>query len=61
VITDALLLRRQRQRRAVRRRQTGLRRYRLTTLNMDVDKVAAAVTPQTKAIVAVEIFGHPAA
>ena len=29
------------------------------TLNMDVDKVAAAVTPKTKAIVAVEVFGHP--
>src|SRR3954462_15549327 len=29
------------------------------TLNMDVDKVAAAVTPRTKAIVAVEIYGHP--
>jgi perosamine synthetase len=31
----------------------------IKTLNMDVDKVAAAVTPRTKAIVAVEIFGHP--
>ena len=29
------------------------------TLNMDVDKVAAAVTPKTKAVVAVEVFGHP--
>ena len=29
------------------------------TLNIDVDKVAAAVTPRTKAIVAVECFGHP--
>jgi len=29
------------------------------TLNMDVAKVAAAVTPRTKAIVAVEAFGHP--
>ena len=29
------------------------------TLNMDVDKLAAAVTPRTKAIVAVEAFGHP--
>ncbi|HWE93040.1 MAG TPA: DegT/DnrJ/EryC1/StrS family aminotransferase [Tepidisphaeraceae bacterium] len=29
------------------------------TLNMDVDKVAAAITPKTKAIVAVEVFGHP--
>jgi perosamine synthetase len=29
------------------------------TLNMDVDKVAAVVTPKTKAIVAVEVFGHP--
>jgi perosamine synthetase len=29
------------------------------TLNMDVDKVAAAITPRTKAIVAVECFGHP--
>src|SRR5438552_9252889 len=29
------------------------------TLNMDVDQVAAAVTPKTKAIVAVEVFGHP--
>jgi perosamine synthetase len=28
-------------------------------LNMDVDKVAAAITPKTKAIVAVEAFGHP--
>jgi perosamine synthetase len=29
------------------------------TLNMDVTKVAAAITPKTKAIVAVEAFGHP--
>jgi perosamine synthetase len=29
------------------------------TLNMDVEKVAAAITPRTKAIVAVEVFGHP--
>ena len=29
------------------------------TLNMDVDKVAAAITPKTKAILAVEAFGHP--
>jgi perosamine synthetase len=28
-------------------------------LNMDVDKVEAAITPRTKAIVAVETFGHP--
>ena len=29
------------------------------TLNIDVTKVAAAITPKTKAIVAVEAFGHP--
>lgn len=29
------------------------------TLNIDVNKVAAAVTSKTKAIVAVEVFGHP--
>lgn len=29
------------------------------TLNIDVEKLAAAITPQTKAIVAVEAFGHP--
>ena len=29
------------------------------TLNMDVSKVAAAVSPKTKAIVAVEVYGHP--
>ncbi len=29
------------------------------TLNMDVEKVQAAITPKTKAIVAVEAFGHP--
>jgi len=29
------------------------------TLNIDVTKVAAAITPRTKAIVAVEAFGHP--
>ena len=29
------------------------------TLNIDVDKVAGAITPKTKAIVAVEAFGHP--
>src|SRR5205085_7647937 len=29
------------------------------TLNMDVDKVAAAINPRTKAVVAVETFGHP--
>ncbi|HEV2294264.1 MAG TPA: DegT/DnrJ/EryC1/StrS family aminotransferase [Tepidisphaeraceae bacterium] len=28
-------------------------------LNIDVDKVSAAITPKTKAIVAVEVFGHP--
>jgi perosamine synthetase len=29
------------------------------TLNLDVKKVAEAITPKTKAIVAVEAFGHP--
>ena len=29
------------------------------TLNMDVSKVKAAITSKTKAIVAVEVFGHP--
>ena len=29
------------------------------TLNLDVAKAAAAITPRTKAIVAVEAFGHP--
>lgn len=29
------------------------------TLNLDVAKVEAAITPRTKAIVAVEAFGHP--
>src|SRR5437868_1619989 len=29
------------------------------TLNIDVSKVKAAITPRTKAIVAVEVFGHP--
>jgi perosamine synthetase len=29
------------------------------TLNLDVSKVKAAITPHTKAIVAVEVFGHP--
>src|SRR3954451_5340241 len=29
------------------------------TLNMNIEQVAAAVTPKTKAIVAVEVFGHP--
>src|SRR5580693_1180410 len=29
------------------------------TLNLDVAKAAAAITPKTKAIVAVEAFGHP--
>jgi perosamine synthetase len=29
------------------------------TLNMDLAKAAAAITPKTKAIVAVECFGHP--
>ncbi|MBA3273327.1 MAG: DegT/DnrJ/EryC1/StrS family aminotransferase, partial [Chthoniobacterales bacterium] len=29
------------------------------TLNIDYENVAAAVTPKTKAIVAVEVFGHP--
>lgn len=28
------------------------------TLNLDVGKVAAAITPKTKAIVGVEVFGH---
>jgi len=30
-----------------------------TTLNMDVEKVQAAITSRTKAIMAVEAFGHP--
>lgn len=29
------------------------------TMNVDVDKLEAAITPRTKAIVAVECFGHP--
>src|SRR4051812_9663697 len=29
------------------------------TLNLDLDKVNAAITPQTRAIVGVEVFGHP--
>lgn len=29
------------------------------TLNMDLRKVEQAITPRTKAIVAVEVFGHP--
>jgi perosamine synthetase len=29
------------------------------TLNLDLDKLAAAITPKTRAIVAVETFGHP--
>jgi perosamine synthetase len=30
------------------------------TLNIDVDRVEAAITPRTKAIVAVHTYGHPA-
>ncbi len=29
------------------------------TLNLDLEKIEAAITPRTKAIVAVETFGHP--
>jgi len=29
------------------------------TLNIDNDRVASAITPKTKAIVGVEVFGHP--
>jgi perosamine synthetase len=29
------------------------------TLNIDISKIPAAITPKTKAIVAVEVFGHP--
>lgn len=29
------------------------------TLNIDLDKVVAAITPRTRAIVGVEVFGHP--
>jgi perosamine synthetase len=29
------------------------------TLNLDLDKVEAAITPKTRAIVGVEVFGHP--
>ena len=29
------------------------------TLNLDLDKVEAAITPQTKAIVGIEVFGNP--
>src|SRR5688572_20842203 len=29
------------------------------TLNLDLDKVPAAITPKTRAIVGVEVFGHP--
>lgn len=31
-----------------------------TTYNLDVDRVAQAITPQTEAILAVDVFGHPA-
>jgi len=31
-----------------------------TTLNLDPNKLEAAITPKTKAIVAVEVFGNPA-
>lgn len=31
----------------------------VTTLNLDVDKVEAAITPRTRAIVGVDVFGHP--
>ncbi len=30
------------------------------TLNLDPDKVAAAITPRTRGILAVDVFGHPA-
>jgi perosamine synthetase len=29
------------------------------TLNIDINRLEAAITPKTKAIVAVEVFGHP--
>jgi perosamine synthetase len=29
------------------------------TLNLDLDKVTAAITPKTRGIVGVEVFGHP--
>jgi perosamine synthetase len=29
------------------------------TLNLDLDKVSAAITPRTRGIVGVEVFGHP--
>src|SRR5205823_13456972 len=29
------------------------------TLNLDLDKVSASITPQTRGIVGVEVFGHP--
>jgi len=29
------------------------------TLNLDLDKVTAAITPRTRGIVGVEVFGHP--
>jgi len=29
------------------------------TLNLDLDKVTASITPRTRAIVGVEVFGHP--
>ena len=31
----------------------------LKTLNLDIDKAAAAITPKTRAMVVVEAFGHP--
>src|SRR5205823_2872714 len=30
-----------------------------STLNIDTNKIAAAITSKTKAIIAVEVFGHP--
>jgi perosamine synthetase len=59
VITTPFSFRRQRQLHSVRRGHAGLRRHQSKTLNMDVAKAAAAITPKTKAIVAVECFGHP--
>ena len=44
-----------------RARDAGLRRIDAATLNLDPAAVEAAITPRTKAILPVHIFGYPAA
>ena len=55
----ALLVRRVRELRDLRRGDPGLRGHRSATLNLSPAAVEAAITDRTRAVIAVDIYGYP--